>query len=240
MSLPGLSPTEALNLQRSVGSQNSEFKTVLTPIESGEYIIRSLEAGATYKEIALWCNLSEKSRMIQDHKNLILKLEKKLRHFVAYGDNRSQGQITFDAARFITSFDKGLQEQLVTAVIEYRFTKTELEGIRQKIERSDIKIQDAIKEMAERKGENLVVNFFVYIHDKKFKETLKNTTQDKRNKLFSPILVDKKILDIVSSNGKKIIGGTLGQTHYSLLITGNNLSRDLKKQIETRIEEILY
>ena len=41
-------------------------------------------------------------------------------------------------------------------------------------------IKEIVKEMAERKGQNLVVNFFSYIHDKKFRQKLSSTFQSVR------------------------------------------------------------
>ena len=45
-----LTEKESLKLQRSVGSQNSEYKTALTPTESGEYILRSQKAELLIKK----------------------------------------------------------------------------------------------------------------------------------------------------------------------------------------------
>lgn len=240
MSLPGLTEKESLNLQRSVGSQNSEYRTALTPTESGEYIFRSLNSGATNKEIAQYCNLEPNSKMVNEHKNLFLKLDDKLHQFVAYSDNKRPGQIVFDRARIISQFDKKYQEIIIVATIEHNFNRTNLEGIKQKLERSDMRIEEIVKEMAERKGQNLVVNFFSYIHDKKFREKLKNTVQIQRDMMFNEVLRDNKLKEIVKNEQKKILSGTLGKSHYSILITGSSLSIDTKKQIEERIENLIY
>jgi hypothetical protein len=240
MSLPGLSATESLSLQRSVGTQNTGFIPELTPVESGEYINRSLNSGATSKDIAEWCGLEAHSKMPNEFKNLFLHLEENLHHLICSGVNKKLGQVPFDRARIISTFPQKHQEQILFATLEYNFTRRDIQGIKQKMERSDMKIKEIIKEMADRKGQNLVVNFFVYIHDKKFKEKINNTIQTYRDKLFANVLEDRELLDIISNHRKKIINGTLGKKHYSLLITGNNLSVDLKKQIEKRIEDLLY
>ena len=240
MSLPGLSSVESLSLQRSVGTNNSGFVPELSPVESGEYINRSLNSGASSTEIAEWCGLEASSKMPNEFKNLFLNLEINLHHFVCNGVDKKPGQVTFDRARIISTIPQKYQEQILLATLEHNFTRIDIQGIKQKMDRSDMDIKEIIKEMADRKGENLVVNFFVYIHDKKFKAKINNTLQNDRNKVFANVLEDKELLGIISSHRKKIISGTLGKTHYSLLITGSNLSIDLKKQIETRVEKILY
>lgn len=240
MSLPGLTEKESLKLQRSVGSQNSEYKTALTPTESGEYILRSQKAGASNKEIAQYCNLEPTSKMVNEHKNLYLNLDSKLHQFVAYSDSKKPGQIVFDRARIISQFDKKYQELIIFSTIEHNFNRTNLEGIKQKLERSNMDIKEIVKEMAERKGQNLVVNFFSYIHDKKFRQKLSSTFQSDRDKIFSQVLKDKMLEEIVKKDQKKILSGTLGKSHYSLLITGSSLSVKTKKLIEERIEKIIY
>lgn len=240
MSLPGLSSKESLSLQRSVGTKISGFVPELSPVESGEYINRSLNSGATNTEIAEWCGLEAHSKMPNEFKNLFLKLDQNLHHFICNGADKKPGQVNFDRARIISTFPQKLQEQILLATLEHNFTRIDIQSIKQKMDRSDMKIKEIISEIAHRKGENLVVNFFVYIHDKTFKEKIKNTLQVNRNKMFAHVLEDKELLGIIESQRKKIISGTLGKTHYSLLITGKNLSVDLKKQIEKRIEDILY
>lgn len=238
MPLAGLSQKEILQVSRSLGTQNTNYIPELTPVEVGEKLTKSKEAGSKLKDLSetFKVNIS----VISEHISIFENLNSSLFHHVYYSkqDEYSKaGKVGYDKARIIARFPKKMQEKVLLSTLDNGFTRADIQSVKQLLDRSGRKLPSILQEIVDRKGLQIVTSFIGFISDKKTQDYLTNFTQLERNKILDQIINKKNINDLFRSEGKKPLSSSCGEKSYTITIPGKYLSRDFKDQLDRKINK---
>ena len=237
MSLPGLSAKEVLKLSRSLRTQDTDFVPELSPVEAGELLEKSISKGSSLKELSEYFGFSH-TKMPGEMIKIYKKLDKELRHLVFFAKQpmykRGLGYLTFDLARIIASHDLKNQKNLAIATIDYRFKRVDLEGIRQRIERSGLPFNKVLEEFKNRQGSTMVTTLIAAFLDKKVIKIMKTS---KRNAIFYKALKSDSINSFLDKNNKVIVQAVCNESNYSISLSGDKLTDKFKNDLDLLIEK---
>tara|TARA_A100001011_G_scaffold170559_1_gene179449 strand:- start:5291 stop:6022 length:732 start_codon:yes stop_codon:yes gene_type:complete len=237
MSLPGLTEKEVLKLSRSLRTQDTEFIPELTPVEAGELLQKSIDNGSNIKELSDYFGFSH-TKMPSEMIKISNDLNKELRHLVFFARmplyKRGIGYLTFDLARQIAKHDKKNQNDLALATIDYKLKRIDLEGIRQRMDRSGLPFNTVLDEFKNRKGSNVVTTLIGAFLDKKVIEIMKTS---KKDTVFYKVLETDSLKKFLLENNKTILQAVCNESNYSLSISGNKLTKKFKNELDLLIEK---
>ena len=104
---------------------------------------------------------------------------------------RGLGYLTFDLARVIASHEINNQKELALTAIDYRFKRVDLEGIRQRMDRSGLSLKEVIEEFKKRQGATTLITTLIGgFFDKKVLDIMKSS---KKKKFFIKFLIVQKL-----------------------------------------------
>ena len=237
MSLPGLTAKEVLKLSRSLRTQDTRFIPEVNPVEAGELLEKSISNGANLKELSDYFGFSH-TKMPSEMINIYKKLDKDLRHLVFFARQpmykRGLGYLTFDKARIIAGHDIKNQKNLALATIDYRFRRIDLEGIRQRLNRSGLPFNEVLEEFKKRQGTNLVTTLIGAFFDKKVIEIMKTPTRDST---FYKALDSDRVTSLLDTNSKVIVQAVCNESTYSITLSGDKLTTKFKNDLDILIEQ---
>tara|TARA_Y100000816_G_C26101962_1_gene584323 strand:+ start:1665 stop:2402 length:738 start_codon:yes stop_codon:yes gene_type:complete len=238
MSLPGLTNKEVLKLSRSLRTQDTKFIPELSPVEAGELLNKSISKGSSLKELSEYFGFSH-TKMVSEMIKIYKNLDKELRHLVYFSRQpmykRGLGYLTFDLARVIASHEINNQKELALTAIDYRFKRVDLEGIRQRMDRSGLSLREVIEEFKKRQGATTLITTLIGgFFDKKVLDIMKSS---KKEKIFYKVLDSSKVKSLLSKNNKVIVQAVCNATNYSLTISGDKLTNKFKNDLDILIEE---
>lgn len=220
----GWTNKEEVFLLTSVGNQKTKFnKRDYTPVEVGEKFQKAINNGASTKDIASF--LSVDSSLVSRFLKIYNDLDKKYHHLVSF-QPVPEGKIAFDLAREIARFSKKDQSKLISALLEFKFSREQIQSVFQQRERTNKKITEIIEDISKRSGGKR--RFMVMgLIPEDVKHILQSYTQDKLDILSEKILNSKNLNK--SSQSKKILIQelTVGKETFSLIIRKGSLPRDM-------------
>ncbi len=237
MSLPGLTAKEVLKLSRSLNTQDTKFIPEVSPVEAGELLAKSISNGSSLKDLSAYFGFSH-TKMVSEMIKIYQNLDKDLRHLVFFARQpmykKGLGYLTFDLARIIANHDLKNQKKLAIATIDYKFRRIDLEGIRQRIDRSGLSFTKVLEEFKKRKGVSVVTTLVGSFIDKKVSDTM-NTKEGKN--IFYNVLESNKVQTFLNENKKVIVQAVCNSNNYSITLSGDKLSDKFKNDIDLLIEK---
>ena len=121
---------------------------------------KSISKGSSLKELSEYFGFSN-TKMVSEMIKIYKNLDKELRHLVYFSRQpmykRGLGYLTFDLARVIASHEINNQKELALTAIDYRFKRVDLEGIRQRMDRSGLSLKEVIEEFKKRQGATTLI-----------------------------------------------------------------------------------
>ncbi len=239
MSLKGISPKEELSLSRSVNYKNTGFKPEISPYEVGRLLTKCIDSGNTVQELTDYFQYGY-TKSINDLINIYKKSNENIAHLIVFDEQelykRGIGYITFDVARILVKFDKKHQEELAVATVDYQMDRYDLEGMKQRMDRSGLSFKEVLKEFKKRKEDPIVTTLLTFFLDKK---VLNLMSSEKGKQVFYKTLEMPEIKTLLKENNKNIVQAQCSETTYSLTISGGKLTEEFKNSIDLTIERLL-
>lgn len=239
MTLKGVTPTEELSLSRSVNYKNTGFKPEISPYEVGRLLTKCIENGNTVQELTEYFHYGY-TKSVNDLINIYKSSNQNIAHLIVFDEQplykRGIGYITFDVARILVKFDKEHQELLALATIDYQFDRYDLEGIKQRMDRSGLPFTEVLEEFKKRKEAPIVSTLIsIFVNDK----VIKHMSSEKGKKDFYNSLESREVKNLLKEYNKNIVQAQCSSNTYSLTISGGKLTKDFKNTIDVTIERIL-
>ena len=239
MKLKGLSPKEELSLSRSINTRNTGFKPELSPVEVGQYLNKCIESGNTIKELTEYFGYIH-TKSINEFIIIYKNLNKNIAHLVVFADQdqykKGLNYITYDKARIIAKYNEKFQEKLALATIDYQFSRYDLEGISQRMERSKLPFEEVLEEFKKRKEAPIVTTLIAFFLNKQVLELMSTKTGVKK---FYKVLESTEVIELLKQNKKRIVQAKCSSSTYSLTISGGMLDDDFKNDIDYKVEKLL-
>lgn len=239
MSLKGITPKEELSLSRSVNYKNTGFKPEISPYEVGRLLTKCIDSGNTVQELTDFFQYGY-TKSVNDLVNIYKKANENIAHLIVFDEQelykRGIGYITFDVARILVKFDKKYQEELAIATVDYQMDRYDLEGMKQRMDRSGLPFKDVLKEFKKRKEDPVVTTLLTFFLDKK---VLNLMSSEKGKKVFYKTLETPEIKTLFKENNKNIVQAQCSEALYSLTISGGKLTKEFKNTVDLTIERIL-
>lgn len=239
MEIKGITPKELLALSRSLNTRNTGFKPELSPVECGELLSKCVKVGNTVRELSDYFGYIH-TKSINEFITIYKKINKNISHLIVFAEQdqykRGLKYITYDKARIIAKYDNEDQESLAIATIDYGFSRYDLEGIKQRMERSGLSFKAVLDEFKKRKDAPIVTTLIsFFLND----NVLKIMATEKGSKIFYKALESKAIINLFKENNKKLIQAKCSPSTYSLTISGGILTNEFKNNIDIEIEKSL-
>jgi len=239
LSLKGITPKEELSLSRSVNYKNTGFKPEISPYEVGRLLTKCIDSGNTVQELTDFFQYGY-TKSVNDLVNIYKKANENIAHLIVFDEQelykRGIGYITFDVARILVKFDKKYQEELAIATVDYQMDRYDLEGMKQRMDRSGLPFKEVLKEFKKRKEDPVVTTLLTFFLDKK---VLNLMSSEKGKKVFYKTLETSEIKTLFKENNKNIVQAQCSETTYSLTISGGKLTEEFKNSIDLTIERLL-
>ena len=239
MTLKGITPKEELSLSRSVNYKNTGFKPEISPVEVGKLLTKCIDSGNTVQELTDYFQYGY-TKSINDLINIYKNCNENITQLIVFDEQplykRGIGYITFDTARILVKFDKNFQEELAVATVDYQFDRYDLEGMKQRMDRSGLAFSEVLKEFKERKNRPVVTTLIAFFLNPKVREIMSKSGGKKQ---FYKALESQDIKTLLKENKKNIVQAQCSETTYSLTISGGRLLKDFKDDIDIKIEENL-
>tara|TARA_B100002051_G_C16701385_1_gene621202 strand:+ start:552 stop:1316 length:765 start_codon:yes stop_codon:yes gene_type:complete len=205
--IKGLSNSDLLNLERSIGNQRSGFKPKLKPNEVNSLINKAVSAGADLHDIAKFlhekdCVKTEASgyTMVRRTQSIFKNLDSSIHKRVAYTGStsknieRDSNSIGFQVAYELSRFDKQLQNKVLDFIIKYKIPWGNVKDIKQLVEIGNKTIEEIFEDIRTKRGDSeyLTVSSNIVLSELSEKiYSIKN--QEERNKIFIKILKKSNI-----------------------------------------------
>jgi hypothetical protein len=239
LSLKGITPKEELSLSRSVNYKNTGFKPEISPYEVGRLLTKCIDSGNTVQELTDFFQYGY-TKSVNDLINIYKNSNKNISHLIVFDEQelykRGIGYITFDVARILVKFDKKYQEELAIATVDYQMDRYDLEGMKQRMDRSGLPFKEVLKEFKKRKEDPVVTTLLTFFLDKK---VLNLMSSEKGKKVFYKTLETSEIKTLFKENNKNIVQAQCSEALYSLTISGGKLTKEFKNTVDLTIERIL-
>jgi len=214
----GLKITELEALILSVGEHHLTPRP-LSPVEVARMFQLALNNGATKKDCADLVHFSG-TTMVSRFTSL-LSLAPSIRHFVDWGIS-NETNLGFSTASELSKLPKNDQEECFTAIISHHLKKTEVEEIRQIINRSDKTVSQSIHEILRARPS--IKQQFVYIGTIDQPATiraLRAMNQNTRDSLLEKVLFELEIANV---------RGRLAPASFSLI--GGHTFREIIESVD--------
>ncbi len=228
----GWTNKEEVFLLTSVGNQKTKFaKRDYTPVEVGEKLTKAVNNGATNKEIASF--LSVDNSLVARFLRVFNDLDKKYHHLVSFTPV-PEGKISFDIAQEIARFPKKEQAKLISAILEYKFSREQIQAVFQQLERTDRKISEIIKNIAKRSGGQRRILIMGLISDE-LRDKIQNLKLNDLESMSNLILSKKSIKEYLKKQKIKVEKLTIGKNTFSLLVLRTSVQRKTIEEISDLI-----
>ena len=239
MSLKGVTPKEELSLSRSVNYKNTGFKPEISPYEVGRLLTKCIDSGNTVQELTDFFQYGY-TKSVNDLINIYKNSNENIAHLIVFDEQelykKGIGYITFDVARILVKFDKKYQEELAIATVDYQMDRYDLEGMKQRMDRSGLPFKEVLKEFKKRKEDPVVTTLLTFFLDKKVLDLM---SSEKGKKVFFETLEMPLIKTLFKENNKNIVQAQCSEALYSLTISGGKLTKEFKNTVDLTVERIL-
>ena len=210
----GWTNKEEVFLLTSVGNQKTKFnKRDYTPVEVGEKFQKAINNGASNKDIASF--LSVDSSLVARFLKIYNDLDKKYHDLVSF-QPVPDGKIAFDLAREIARFPKKDQSKLISALLEFKFSRQQIQSVFQQLERTNKKITEIIEEISKRSGGQRRLLIMGLISDD-VKTGIKN------------------LKNYLQKQNIKVQNLSIGKNTFSLVVLRTSLQRKLVEELSNLI-----
>lgn len=228
----GWTNKEEVFLLTSVGNQKTKFnRRDYTPVEVGEKFQKAINNGASNKDIASF--LSVDSSLVARFLKIYNDLDKKYHHLVSF-QPVPDGKIAFDQAREIARFSKKDQSKLISALLEFKFNRQQIQSVFQQLERTDKKITDIIEDISKRSGGQRRLLIMGLISEE-INKKINNHSSEDLELLSKQILSSKNLNDYLQKQKIKVQNLSVGKNTFSLVI----LRTSVKQKIVEELSEII-
>ena len=234
-----MTPKEELSLSRSVNYKNTGFKPEISPYEVGRLLTKCIDSGNTVQELTDFFQYGY-TKSVNDLVNIYKNLNENIAHLIVFDEQelykRGIGYITFDVARILVKFNKKYQEELAIATVDYQMDRYDLEGIKQRMDRSGSPFKEVLKEFKKRKEDPVVTTLLTFFLDKKVLDLM---SSEKGKKVFYKTLEMPEIKTLFKENNKNIVQAQCSEALYSLTISGGKLTKEFRNTVDLSIERLL-
>lgn len=234
-----MTPKEELSLSRSVNYKNTGFKPEISPYEVGRLLTKCIDSGNTVQELTDFFQYGY-TKSVNDLVNIYKNLNENIAHLIVFDEQelykRGIGYITFDVARILVKFNKKYQEELAIATVDYQMDRYDLEGIKQRMDRSGLPFKEVLKEFKKRKEDPVVTTLLTFFLDKKVLDLM---SSEKGKKVFYKTLEMPEIKTLFKENNKNIVQAQCSEALYSLTISGGKLTKEFRNTVDLSIERLL-
>tara|TARA_B100001094_G_C18080347_1_gene744834 strand:+ start:232 stop:963 length:732 start_codon:yes stop_codon:yes gene_type:complete len=239
LSLKGVTPKEELSLSRSVNYKNTGFKPEISPYEVGRLLTKCIDSGNTVQELTDFFQYGYTKSVI-DLVNIYKNSNENIAHLIVFDEQelykRGIGYITFDVARILVKFDKKYQEELAIATVDFQMDRYDLEGMKQRMDRSGLPFKEVLKEFKKRKEDPVVTTLLTFFLDKKVLDLM---SSEKGKKVFYKTLEMPEVKTLFKENNKNIVQAQCSEALYSLTISGGKLTKEFRNIVDLSIERLL-
>lgn len=239
MSLKGITPKEELSLSRSVNYKTTGFKPDISPYEVGRLLTKCIDSGNTVQELTDYFQYGY-TKSVNDLINIYKSSNENIAHLIVFDEQelykRGIGYITFDVARILVKFDKQYQEELAITTVDYQMDRYDLEGMKQRMDRSGLPFKEVLEEFKKRKEDPVVTTLLAFFLDAKVTDLMMS---EKGKKVFYEVLETPELKTLFKENNKNIVQAQCSKTTYSLTISGGKLTQEFKNTVDLTIERIL-
>lgn len=233
--MPGLTPEEVKNLILSVGTHRGVRR--ITPVEVGQLLVKSIDAGASSKTCAAVCDVS--ASMIARFRRL-QKLSPRVRHLVDWGHTGIT--LSFSSAEKLASLPTDEQDLLCLGALENGLTRWEVEEVIRLRKASKQDVRQCISDVVRLR--TVIERHYVYVGgvtDASVRSVLATLTQLERDRLLTETL-GRAVPQLSSTQGK------LGQDVYTIVaapadadflreLGGEELEKSINAELSRRISE---
>jgi len=228
----GWTNKEEVFLLTSVGNQKTKFnKRDYTPVEVGEKFQKAINNGASNKDIASF--LSVDISLVARFLKIYNDLDKKYHHLVSF-QPVPDGKIAFDLAREIARFPKKDQSKLISALLEFKFSRQQIQSVFQQLERTNKKITEIIEEISKRSGGQRRLLIMGLISDD-VKTGIKNLKPENFELLSESITNSKNLKNYLQKQNIKVQNLSIGKNTFSLIVLRTSLQRKLVEELSNLI-----
>jgi hypothetical protein len=234
-----VTPKEELSLSRSVNYKNTGFKPEISPYEVGRLLTKCIDSGNTVQELTDFFQYGYTKSVI-DLVNIYKNSNENIAHLIVFDEQelykRGIGYITFDVARILVKFDKKYQEELAIATVDFQMDRYDLEGMKQRMDRSGLPFKEVLKEFKKRKEDPVVTTLLTFFLDKKVLDLM---SSEKGKKVFYKTLEMPEVKTLFKENNKNIVQAQCSEALYSLTISGGKLTKEFRNIVDLSIERLL-
>ena len=234
-----MTPKEELSLSRSVNYKNTGFKPEISPYEVGRLLTKCIDSGNTVQELTDFFQYGY-TKSVNDLVNIYKNSNENITHLIVFDEQelykKGIGYITFDVARILVKFDKKYQEELAIATVDYQMDRYDLEGMKQRMDRSGLPFKEVLKEFKKRKENPVVTTLLTFFLDKKVLDLM---SSEKGKKVFYKTLEMPEIKNLFKENNKNIVQAQCSEALYSLTISGGKLTKEFRNIVDLTIERLL-
>lgn len=238
--LPGLSDSEVYKLERTIGANDSGYKREIPyPAEVGMLLLKSIEAGSTFATLTTYFknkNLLSHDKMLREKVSIAQNIDKKFHKIIKYGEYKESGDITFDVARIISRWPDALIEEVIPYILSYELNRSDLMGIKQRIDRGKVSLKVAIEEFIEESNKLPTLSFISTIQDLNIIRYLKKTNL---NLLQEKIKEENDIINFFMKENRKLISAKIYENIYVLTILGKSLGNKQKENLDNLVQDFL-
>ena len=234
-----MTPKEELSLSRSVNYKNTGFKPEISPYEVGRLLTKCIDSGNTVQELTDFFQYGY-TKSVNDLINIYKNSNENIAHLIVFDEQelykKGIGYITFDVARILVKFDKKYQEELAIATVDYQMDRYDLEGMKQRMDRSGLPFKEVLKEFKKRKEDPVVTTLLTFFLDKKVLDLM---SSEKGKKVFFETLEMPLIKTLFKENNKNIVQAQCSEALYSLTISGGKLTKEFRNIVDLTIDRLL-
>lgn len=224
----GWTNKEEIFLLTSVGNQKTKFnKRDYTPVEVGEKFQKAISNGASNKDIATF--LSVDTALVGRFLKIYNDLDKKYHHLISF-QPVPNGKIAFDQAREIARFSKKDQSKLISALLEFKFNRQQIQSVYQQLERTNKKITDIIEEISKRTGGQRRLLIMGLISEEINKE-IKDYKSEDLELLSRQTLNSKNLNNYLLKQNIKVENLFIGKNTFSLVVFRTSVKQTIIEEL---------
>lgn len=232
----GWTNKEEIFLLTSVGNQKTKFnKRDYTPVEVGEKFQKAINNGASNKDIASF--LSVDISLVTRFLKIYNDLDKKYHDLVSF-QPVPNGKIAFDQAREIARFSKKDQSKLISALLEFKFNRQQIQSVFQQLERTDKKITDIIEDISKRTGGQRRLLIMGLISEE-INKKIKDYKSENLELLSKKTLNSKNLNNYLQKQKIKVENLFIGKNTFSLVVFRTSIKQTIIEELsEIVLEEL--
>ena len=174
--------------------------------------------------------------MLREKVSIAQNIDKKFHKIIKYGEYKEKGDITFDVARIISKWSDSLIEKVIPYILSYGLQRTDLQGIKQRMDRGGVSLDEAIDEFIEENNKIPTVTFISTIQEK---DTIIFLKKNGLTTLQEQLAVDEKLISFFNKENRKFISIKLFEDVYILTFLGKNLGKKQKENLDNLVQNWL-